>query len=756
MKKFYLILFALLGALFSTATFAQSEFGKLKTIQIGEAVSIINPDAWYFMYQGRNVNQDSGSYPFMAEGDIPESGQGGVLTDRGVGEQIYKMAVGNVIDPVPAEENAKYAVKFLPVDGKEGVYNIMFGTGRYMTGPNGSGNSRPFTVSESIYDAGEFNVYDIDPEQPGHIGFNVADFGQRVDNNGTDHNVVTWGSGKREQVEAGNSIWSIHEVIWGDADEYEMAMVDLMTVFNEYNERYTPDDFSVGTEPGQYSEEAVNAFFAALDAAGMAEDPASEPPTLEEIAQLKQALIDAYEALMASKVPYDLPDGYYRIRGGMVYTNSVDLGEVDENGAAITEDREVYKYMYSILSSGTIYARWNTPDDLSTDCASLWKVTKIDGGYDIFNMATDARFYNVATSTAVKMQKDSVVAMAIDHVVNIDDINYVNIRVAAQAADNYYYLHQGGHSNGSGVSGNIVGWSRSWGGTNLGASEWTFEPVSEEEAAEIIAAYEPIKNHDLMVSNYKAMVADAQPKLTIAKDISTEIFEDEPLITDVEQFSSPYTEESEGSIEALIDGDASTFWHSAWSGGNVAQHVHYLQVALPDATHKLIALKFTRRAVQNDHVTKWAVTGADDPDSNDEDWIDLATFDTPYSSNTETLVSDVIDTQGKQYLRFYADATTNNRGYWHVSEFQLYPGLVNDPETSQYKVMGAIATNLEQVIADQADIEADDLTPENYTALKSAYDAFIAKFVDPAALREKITAVKPKAEGVIIGTQPGF
>ena len=38
-----------------------------------------------------------------------------------------------------------------------------------------------------------------------------------------------------------------------------------------------------------------------------------------------------------------------------------------------------------------------------------------------------------------------------------------------------------------------------------------------------------------------------------------EIMEDEPLITSPEQITSPFTEESEGSIEGMIDMDASTF-----------------------------------------------------------------------------------------------------------------------------------------------------------------------------------------------------
>lgn len=759
MKKLYLMLCVLLGCAFSIGTSAQSEFTKLATIQIGGAVSTIEADTWYFVYQARNVDQNAGTYDFCMEGDLPSPNQGGVLTDRGIGNQVFKMNASNLLEAQPASEYAAYVVKFLPIDGKDGAYNIQFGTGRYMTPPTGTTNGSTFTTAESIYDAGEFNIYNIDPEQPGPMGFNVYEYAGRIDNNGTDHNVVVWGSGKHETVGTSNSIWSVHEVIWGEGDEYEIALSELINRAYDL-EQYGNGYFPTGTEPGQYDADAVAAFEQVLEAGIKADEPGAEPLTLEQIAALKQALEEAYQAVLDSKVPYILPDGYYRIRGALIFSNEVNIGEVDDAGNPVTETRDVYKYMYSDLNNGTIRARWQTPDDLGTDCTALWLVTRKEGGYDIVNMATEGRFNTVATSTAVTLSTNVENLMALDHVVNIDGVNYVNIRVATQEANARLYLHMGGHGNGTGVSGNIVGWENSYSNGNFGATEWTFEPVSQEEADAIVEAYAPSKDHEQMVSNYKAMVADVQPKLVIAKDISVEIFDDQPLITSVEQLSSPYTEESEGSLDQLLDGRANNgednFWHSNWTGGSVAAHTHYLQVALPDDDHPLITIQFTRRNVASDHITKWGVWGSNNPDAPDEEWVELASLNTPYSSSTETIVTDLFETQGMQYLRFYADATTTGRGYWHMAEFQLYPGQVIDPATSQYKVMGDIATNLEKVIADQADIEDEDLSPANYNALKEAYDAFIAKFVDPAPLREAIETAEAKADGIVVGSQPGF
>ena len=57
------------------------------------------------------------------------------------------------------------------------------------------------------------------------------------------------------------------------------------------------------------------------------------------------------------------------------------------------------------------------------------------------------------------------------------------------------------------------------------------------------------------------------------------------LITDAAQLSSPFTQAGDGDgLAALIDGktDGSSYWHSQWSGGNVPNHTHYLQVALAE------------------------------------------------------------------------------------------------------------------------------------------------------------------------------
>lgn len=173
---------------------------------VGDAVTTFQSNRWYFMHQGREYGANP--YDPVAPGAKPTSG--GFLTDMGYEQAILKQSVDENLGVSTGLLN--YLVRFIPT-ANEGGYYVQFGTGRYMPAPIGGG----FKAVEGIHNAGEFNIYNIDADNPGYFGFNVYDMGARVDNNGVGGTVVTWQSGKHEVVFdangklASNSIWSIVE-----------------------------------------------------------------------------------------------------------------------------------------------------------------------------------------------------------------------------------------------------------------------------------------------------------------------------------------------------------------------------------------------------------------------------------------------------------------------------------------------------------------------------------------------------------------
>ena len=115
--------------------------------------------------------------------------------------------------------------------------------------------------------------------------------------------------------------------------------------------------------------------------------------------------------------------------------------------------------------------------------------------------------------------------------------------------------------------------------------------------------------------------------------------ETQPLITSVDQLSSPCSDAEEGSLGALIgepdDHFDDAFWHSDWHGVYTEQH--YFQVELVTTpTTEVLAFEFTRRQTDSNHIIKWGVFGTNDPDADKDGCTELRICDTPYNGdNTE-------------------------------------------------------------------------------------------------------------------------
>ncbi len=225
------------------------------------------------------------------------------------------------------------------------------------------------------------------------------------------------------------------------------------------------------------------------------------------------------------------------------------------------------------------------------------------------------------------------------------------------------------------------------------------------------------------------ILADVEPKLESAKTLKDFELDGVPQITSVSQFSSPCTEPSEGSINALIDGDAGSFWHSAWSGGAVSGGTHYLQVELTQSL-EAAAFTFTRRSdAANDHVTLWGVYGTNDSEAAKDACTLLATISTPFGSNNETLTSDAFRVGDYKYLRFYGEAMhPSTRGYFHMSEFQLYEAKNLGKTLAEN--MGDVYNRMEAAVA-KAKAEGENITAETYAELESAYQTFCKMYVLP-------------------------
>ena len=202
--------------------------------------------------------------------------------------------------------------------------------------------------------------------------------------------------------------------------------------------------------------------------------------------------------------------------------------------------------------------------------------------------------------------------------------------------------------------------------------------------------------------------------------------------------SSPYTSTQEGSIAKLVDGSAgvTNHWHSDYSAGGKINGSHYIVANLGEQTPENLSFMYKRRnGAADDQTTRWAVYGvpADETGVSQDSRNGLtllAVISTPLTN-----VNDVFDnlppfkTKGFKKFRIYADATNQNRGYFHIGEFQLYGNTLADGNTDAMKELAAALATAEGV---------ENATQNDIDALNEKLSAFIASEESIAAAREAL------------------
>ncbi|MCD7722021.1 MAG: hypothetical protein LUI09_07305 [Prevotellaceae bacterium] len=213
------------------------------------------------------------------------------------------------------------------------------------------------------------------------------------------------------------------------------------------------------------------------------------------------------------------------------------------------------------------------------------------------------------------------------------------------------------------------------------------------------------------------------------------------LITSVEQLSSPFTESKEGALANLLDGNASTFWHSAWEVDGVTTSVdedyHYLQIELPETFYEeggdLVAQIIRRSDATSDHITKGALKDATDIDDEVLTSDDvIAILDFPYTSAGETVEDHFYCPAGVKTLRLYNEETAGSaygRGYFHLAGIQLYPATVSDdcPNALKEDVASTFAAAIK---AASETYKAGTTTDDDIADLQTAIDDYTEGMLD--------------------------
>lgn len=484
MKK--ITTFLIMSVLCCSSVFAQTmvetELPTDKMVRIGTAQAEMVPGKWYFVHNTRPVDgQATNPDNFALVGGIPNT-IGGFVEDKGttqVGLSSLTTVESAMSDEgVSIEEYKSRIVRFVAVEGKEGAFNVQFGTGNWFSAAPADG-----TVSNNQYIAGlagEYNFYLVknvegEPNTAGRFAWNKYNMGSRVDVNKKATLVTFWSSGEltsenldnkthlEERGDAGivgNNVWQIYDIeVLGEVDHYQQAVNSLVGLSVEITSIEEGqflfdliDGINVGNSYGNYKKEYVDAFLAlneeveelmySYELDGI--DALKEKyPTADDIISLTNNYRKAYNDVINNKVPTSLinvASGYYTINSMMEWFENVtdtvfytqEQADSVNNANGFTEGVEGYVVAGDVLgtvtnkivapikslcsrdNNGKRQVAWGTKEPKAD---YLWKIEAVEGKpteYRLINMFDGTTFTSIATSTNVPLVSNDTATVCFD------------------------------------------------------------------------------------------------------------------------------------------------------------------------------------------------------------------------------------------------------------------------------------------------------------------------------------------------------
>ncbi len=554
-------------------------------------------------------------------------------------------------------------------------------------------------------------------------------------------------------------------------------------------------NYELGDNIGQYSEEKYNALKALYNQALAAQQEGSTA-TETELDELTDKIPKAFAAFKQSAKP--LGEGYYIVRSyrGVKEAN-YDGGALYDEGAVNPKGKRLlwtYKGENNVTYNPTAALDYNS-------LKYIWKVEKDEQhpGYFFFKNMQTERYINVSETAGfnqtVEMSKERLASYNI--VANQNQAGFFTFYspslwrgkgFGGATNDRWTFggLHPGGDHN------RVVVWD--W---QAAASAFQAKELKKEEVDALLSVAEQGINND----KAKALVNEAQTaidrgyqymavneagtRLEFANsgDITKE--NDPGLVTDATKLSSLMADKQEGTdLNALLDGDPNTFFHSTWHDGEDAwKGGHFLQFQL-EAPQQELLLKWVKRVHNNANggapakVTLWGAKSEDALEKGKEStmndageevmdydawkkqgWDSLAvsTFTYPYAIKVgEATKNNYAGTayfkipEGYKNFRLEVVSRVNGAGadgngnrFFYGSEFRVYKGAYDVVNSLIASVPTADVDALKAAIAKvNGELKDSKATKESIVALQTAYDKFLKNYPEPTRVTTALTAAK--------------
>lgn len=526
--------------------------------------------------------------------------------------------------------------------------------------------------------------------------------------------------------------WYIYEAI---KEEPKAMLLNYLMIY--FPNGVSADVFPVGTNPGYYGEEAVNAAIEVYNRAnGMLEGTYSE----EQYMSMAKEVEAAAKAIEASAVK--LTEGYYFIK--------------DSRGAG--------RYWYvETATNGDLYGssvNYEVPEPLDANSAKyIWKVAPgtEEGTFTFKNMYSEVYLSDQTarlTSQANQTREWFLCGNEPGNFKVTDDGQQAKPSFIVSTLANQQVNTD--HGFGGGLC--------KWNDKNDVGNCMHFIALADDVIESIReAAVQNALNEKLSAIYDKAVTMKKKNDGSLG------------LVTSVAQLSSNAAEPTggEGKLEALVDLDNKTYFHTNWSSPATVEGAHFLQADLQYAVDG-VKLDFVRRLRpqgKEDNYPKVAdIQVTNNPEG---DWVSVGEFEFDYTENVtyakgtiagmqkDSLCAEhaghgtVEFTEAYRYIRVIPSNINDDKAYWYLAELHFLP--LQDIENAYSQVAEADRTQFEALLAKAADeLAAGKATQATITGLQASYDKVLAQIPDPARITDLVAEVKKAIESAQEGDEPGY
>lgn len=513
---------------------------------------------------------------------------------------------------------------------------------------------------------------------------------------------------------------------------YKEDLTQLLTKLNDIS-------YIGGTAPGCYDAALAKAFDDAKEAARTALNNGSATEADFKVAY--ENLETAWLNLVVLS-PNPITSGYYMFKSA---TSTVDL----------------YRYMYATSGQAKwINWQWNPDEPKLPDANYVWEITeRADGSYFMrsvgLNQYVSGTGANGATgSPTITLSKDSV-----GNIVNFIDKGYGYFVVRQKGGNS---LHAEATNTNVGATGNLVAWNYS-DDQKGGASQWQFVMLSEDS----VELFRKQSEQLILDEKIQELIVLAQEKYDIGNAFSFNVTDSlvsspEQLLSNAAHMSTDtlYTNKrgvwggaaDGGGYPALLDGNKTTYFHSAW-GGTIKEN-HYMDIDLGKEVNNFVIAYAKRGGNDTNFPKSYEIytAKADADTAMAENWTLLKKVrnqptdrDTVYSNGFEC-------PEGCQYVRFLVTETKTNaqlNGYpfFALSGIQVYVATKSDQCFNA--VNEETAKALLTAIAEAMKVKVGETTQEDINKLQAAIDAYLEELPDPTDLNNLISEAEAELAAAI-------